>query len=476
MSGKIRVPVNYAPRDYQVPLWNSIVERNVLRAVAVWHRRGGKDVTCLNMCVVKMLQRVGLYWHLLPTYGMGRRIVWNGIGRDGNRYLDSFPSQLVKNINNTDMRVELTNGSIYQVVGTEDLNRLVGANPVGIILSEWSLMDPQVWDYLRPILAENGGWAVFIYTARGRNHGYELYQMARNNPRWFCELLTVNDTNAVSVEAIQEEREAGMPEELIKQEFYCSFDASLVGSYYGPDMEKARSEGRICRVPFEPALPVQTVWDLGMSDSTAIIFYQVHDREIRIIDFHESHGEGMAAYARVLQEKSAVEGYVYGTHWAPHDIKVRELGTGSSRESVAMSLGIRFKTVQGTNQHGAAVKKLPVVDGIQMARNILSRCWFDEIKCKRLVDALTEYRKDYNEKTRIYSDNPRKDWTSHAADAFRYLAMALPSQMRRRMNHKQVHAISEYDPLAWGTEEYSRMQYEILERANPDTFNWGVRA
>lgn len=447
---KIRVPVSYVPRSYQVGAWNHIVENGGKRAVLVWHRRGGKDITSLNMCVVNMFKRVGLYWHLFPTYGMGRRIIWNGIGKEGNKYLDAFPKEAIDSINNTDMRIQLNNGSIYQVVGTDDLNKLVGANPVGIILSEWSLMDPRVWDYLRPILVENDGWAVFIYTARGRNHGYEMYQMARANPRWYCELLTVNDTNAISEEAIQEEREAGMPEELVKQEFYCSFNASLHGSYFGQLMEKTRDEGRITHVPYEPELPVHTVWDLGMSDSTSIIFYQVHDRQIRIIDYHEGAGEGIAHYVKTLADKP----YVYGTHWAPHDIRVRELGTGLSREQVARQLGITFRVVRGTENK----VKIPVQDGIEMARNIISRCWFDNSNCKRLVDALTEYRKSYNEKTKIFSDVPYKDWTSHAADAFRYLAMAIPADMRKKPRMLQTHADSSYDIMEWGTENYVNSQ------------------
>ena len=226
---EIQVPDNWRPRDYQLDLWKYL-ENGGKRAVAVWHRRAGKDLLSVNWCVTAALKRKGLYWHLLPTYNQGRKIVWDGMTRDGRSFLEHFPKELWSNVNNTDMRLELKNGSIYQVVGTDNVDRLVGSNPVGVVFSEYSLQDPRAWDLVRPILAENGGWAVFIYTARGRNHGYDMFNMASRNERWFCQRLSIDDTSVLTQEAIEEEREAGMPEELIQQEFYCSFDAPLVGS------------------------------------------------------------------------------------------------------------------------------------------------------------------------------------------------------------------------------------------------------
>jgi hypothetical protein len=335
--------------------------------------------------------------------------------RDGRKFIEHFPKEMWEAVNNTEMRLTLKNGSIYQVVGTDNVDRLVGANPVGVVFSEYSLQDPRAWDYIRPILAENGGWALFIYTARGRNHGYDMLNMARRNERWFQQTLTVDDTRAISIEAVDEERESGMPEEMIQQEFYCSFDAPLVGSYYGTAMAKLLADGRLGSLPYEPRLEVHTAWDLGVSDSTAIVFYQKHGQEIRIIDYYEASGEGMAHYAKVIKERD----YVYGEHLAPHDIQVRELGSGKSRLEVARELGIRFRVVPN----------LRIDDGIEAVRTTLPKCWFDEKKCTHLIESLRQYRKDFDEKHKVFRDKPLHDWTSHPADAFRYMCVGLRDQL-----------------------------------------------
>ena len=416
---EIQVPDNWRPRDYQLDLWKYL-ENGGKRAVAVWHRRAGKDLLSVNWCVTAALKRKGLYWHLLPTYNQGRKIVWDGMTRDGRSFLEHFPKELWANVNNTDMRLELKNGSIYQVVGTDNVDRLVGSNPVGVVFSEYSLQDPRAWDLVRPILAENGGWAVFIYTARGRNHGYDLFNMADRNERWFCQRLSIDDTSVLTQEAIEEEREAGMPEELIQQEFYCSFDAPLVGSYYGSLMAKALAEERIKNVPYEPRLEVHTAWDLGMGDSTAIIWFQQFGNEYRIIDYYENQGEGIPHYVKIVREKD----YIYGRHIAPHDIKVREMGTGKSRFEVARDLGLRFDICPN----------IQIDDGIEAARSIIPRCYFDEKKCTILVEALRQYRKDYDEKNKVYKNRPLHDWSSHGADAFRYLALGTRDINKNRQN------------------------------------------
>ena len=428
---EIQVPDNWRPRDYQIDLWKYL-ENGGKRAVAVWHRRAGKDLLSVNWCVTAALKRKGLYWHLLPTYNQGRKIVWDGMTRDGRSFLEHFPKELWANVNNTDMRLELKNGSIYQVVGTDNVDRLVGSNPVGVVFSEYSLQDPRAWDLVRPILAENGGWAMFIYTAGGRNHGYDLFNMANRNERWFCQRLSVDDTAVLNQEAIDEEREAGMPEELIQQEFYCSFDAPLVGSYYGSLMAKALAEERIKNVPYEPRLEVHTSWDLGMGDSTAIIWFQQFGNEYRIIDYYENQGEGIPHYVKIVREKD----YIYGRHIAPPDIKDREMGTGKSRFEVARDLGLRFDICPN----------IQIDDGIEAARSIIPRCYFDEKKCTILVEALRQYRKDYDEKNKVYKNRPLHDWSSHGADAFRYLALGTRDINKNRQSFPDF-ADSNYNVL-----------------------------
>lgn len=228
---EITIPYNYAPRDYQSGLYDCI-GNGYLRGVAVWHRRAGKDKTLLNLIVKEAFKRVGVYYYLFPTYQQGRKVLWDGIDRNGFRYMDHIPEQLREKTNQAEMKITLINGSLVQIVGTDNIDSVMGTNPVGCVFSEYSLQNPAAWDLIRPILAENGGWAVFNYTPRGRNHGFILYEMAKNNPDWYCELLTVDDTGAVSADVVQAEREAGMSEEMIQQEFYCSFEASLSSCFF----------------------------------------------------------------------------------------------------------------------------------------------------------------------------------------------------------------------------------------------------
>jgi hypothetical protein len=392
-----------------MPLWDHL-EGGGKRAVAVWHRRAGKDSVALNWTAAAAHQRKGTYWHMLPTQAQARKTVWDGIDRAGRRMIDqAFPPSIRINHRKDEMKIELKCGSVWQLVGSDNYNALIGANPVGVVFSEYSVADPAAWDYIRPILAENGGWAVFIYTARGRNHGAMLYEMAKGNPSWFAQLLTVDDTRVIGPDVIDEERAAGMSEDMIQQEFYCSFSAALVGAYYGRQMSDAEKEGRIGNVPYEPNLRVETWWDLGVGDSTAIWFVQRYQREIRVIDYYEMSGEGLSHYAKVLQAKP----YVYSRHIAPHDIEVREFGTGKTRRETAAGLGIRF----------ILAPNIGIEDGIDAVRAMLPRCMFDMKKCDRLIEALRQYRKAWDDKNRRFQDHPHHDWASHAADAGRYGAV-----------------------------------------------------
>ena len=426
---KLRVPVDWRPRPYQLPLWK-FLEDGGKRAVCVWHRRAGKDLCSINWAVVSALQRPGLYWHLFPTYNQGRKIAWDGMTKDGRAFLNHFPEELVEGKNNTEMRLTLKNGSIFQVVGTDNVDRLIGANPVGVIFSEYSVQDPRAWDYIRPILAENDGWALFIFTARGRNHGYDLLNIAKRNETWFQQVLSVEDTRAIPMSAVDEERAAGMPEEMIEQEFFCSFDAPLVGAYYGNAMARLLADKHITKVPYEPLLDVHTSWDLGVGDSTVILFFQLQGNEIRIIDYYENQGEGLAHYIKVLREKE----YVYGDHYAPHDIQVRDFSTGRSRLEIARELGVRFRVAAN----------LRIDDGIEAVRSILPRCYFDEDKCSHLIEALRQYRKDYDEKLKAYKDRPLHDWTSHPADAMRYLALSVRDRINKKISNLPRQAELEY--------------------------------
>lgn len=219
----ITLPHNYQPRNYQLPVLRAL-DSGIKRAVCVWHRRAGKDKTFLNYTIRCMYERVGVYYYFFPTYSQGKKILWDGIDKEGKPLLDHFPEPLVASKNATEMKITLWNGSLFQVIGTDNYDSIVGTNPIGCVFSEFALQDPLAWGYIRPILAENGGWAIFPYTPRGFNHGYDLYQMAEMNLNWYSEKLTVDDTQAITSQQVEEERQSGMSESLIQQEFYCSFE------------------------------------------------------------------------------------------------------------------------------------------------------------------------------------------------------------------------------------------------------------
>ena len=402
------------------------------RGVAVWHRRAGKDKSLINLAVKKAYERVGAYYYFFPSYTQGKKILWNGIDKDGFKFLNHIPEQLRARTNQAEMLIELSNGSIFQIVGSDNIDSVVGTNPVGCVFSEYALQDPRGFDFVRPILRENGGWAMFNFTPRGHNHGYDLYVMAKNNPDWFCEILTVKDTlkpdgtQYITDADIESERRDGMGEELILQEFFCSFEAAIPGAYYGTEMRLARDEGRVCKVDFQPEFTVYTAWDLGVSDSTAIWFYQIIGREIHVIDYYENAGEGLGHYINYLFDKVGIEkGYKYGEFNAPHDIKAREKSTGKSLlETAWREHQVRFNVVPSVG----------LESGIETVRRVLKRCWFDETRCERGINCLTSYHKDWDSKGRVWRLSPVHDWASHGADSFRYLALSVGEEGRMISN------------------------------------------
>jgi len=354
--------------------------------------------------------------------------------------MDHFPKQIIARKNDQEMLIEVKGAkgnSIYQVVGTDKgMDYLRGTNPVGVIFSEYSRMSPAVWDTIRPILRENDGWAIFAYTPWGENHGYEMYNMALNNDEWFASFLTVDDTTdhagkrLISDADVQEEKDSGMSGEMVAQEFYCSFQSALPGAYFASEMESALEQGRITQVAYEPELPVDTYWDLGVSDSNAIWFAQHIGNETRLIDYYENSGEGLLHYIQALRQKP----YVYGKHYAPHDIEVREFSTGRSRRDTALNLGIDF--IVG--------KKIDKMESIDSLRRFLGRCWFDQGRCKTGIAALRNFHKAFNDKTRTFS-SPVHDWSSHGVDALMECSNAYYLDGFEQTARKQTQTLNEYD-------------------------------
>ena len=416
----ITLPLNYTPRWYQMPAWTAL-ETGIKRALLIWHRRAGKDLFALNYCATQALERVGAYWHIFPTYKQGRKIAWEGKTKAGRGFLSHFPKEMIVRQRDQEMTLDFFNGSSYQIVGADNPDSQVGTNPVGMIFSEWAVMnDPSIWRFLQPILVENGGWAIFITTPRGRNHCYDMLQRIKNNPLWYSEVLPASVTKAVSAEAIEEARAEGMTADMIAQEFECSFDAALENAFYGEEMRLASEENRITQVPYEPSLQVETWWDLGMYDQTSIWWAQHSMGSKRLIDYEFASGQPLSYYAALLHKKREKWNCSYRVHLVPHDARVRSLNDGKTRVKTLKELGVgRIKVV----------KKHALQDGIQQVRQFLRTSYWDEQNCATGLEGLRQYRKSPvegamdPEGNQMFSSEPVHDWASHPADAYRTGAM-----------------------------------------------------
>lgn len=442
---EITIPHNYTPRSYQRDFWAAFDSGKYNRFVQVWHRRSGKDITDFNLVVREALREPQIITYVFPTLVMGRQILWEGMDNEGNKFIDHYiPAEVIEGKpNDTRMTINFKNGSIFRVGGSDTPDSLRGGNTKLFILSEWAEQDPYTWTVIRPILLANKGRALFNYTPKGDNHAKGTFELAEDEMArggsWWCQKLTVDDTKLFTEEELKQElkeliREHGEAEGKAKyeQEYMCSFDAPVIGSYFGEAMRTAESEGRITSVPYDPSSPVNTVWDLGVGDSNVLWFYQLVGKEVRVIDLYASSGVGIEHYSNVM--RGTVDGYErmakysYGNHFAPHDIEVTELGTGKTRLETALSFGINFQVVA----------KLGVDDGIEAARRLIARAWFDKTNCEQGISALKNYHKEWDEKNKVYRPYPKHDWSSHYADGWRYLAVSLNEAKLPERTHERV--------------------------------------
>lgn len=404
---KVKLPNDFTPRKHQVPFWRYFASGGK-RYVLLAHRRMGKDLNMMHLAAVKSTQRVGNYIHMLPSYSQARRVIWDAIDGQGRRIIDTvFPPEIRMDTRNNDMFIRFLWGSTWQLQGSDTYNAIMGTNPVGISYSEYSLSDPMAWEYLAPILHENGGWACFAYTPRGRGAGYNLYQHAVNSPgQWGTSYLTVKETGMEHL-AIQA-KEDGVSDELIAQEYYLSFDAPNSGSVFGAVMSKARREGRLRGNLYDPSLAVYTAWDLGFTDATAIWFYQKVGKFIHVIDYYENFGERCEFYLEILRKR----GYMYGNAILPHDAKHKDWTTGRLRTELFNERGMPNRVLE------------PIDLGLQveLGRSLVGRCIFDEEKCQRGILCLESYHYPWNDKNRAFGKHPVHDWSSHGSSAFMSMA------------------------------------------------------
>jgi phage terminase large subunit len=406
----------FVPRDYQLPICNAFEKKGYKKLAIVLPRRAGKDIVALNLLIRAAFKRIGTYYYLLPDAVQARRVMFDGKTNNGQRIIDFIPQELIKSINIQQMKITLVNDSIIQFVGSERYDSLRGTNPVGCVFSEAAYSHPQAYPTLSSILLANGGFVIFISTPFGENHFYKLFEIAKANPdEWFSYFLTARETGHITHEQIEREILTGViSPDMAEQEYYCSFSIGAIGAYYAKYLNRMELNNQIGTIDWEPNFPVHSSWDLGVRDQTCILLFQCIGRQINIIDMYQNSDVGLEHYINVLQSKP----YTWGKHIAPHDIKVREFTSGGiSRIDKAAQLGFKF----------VIAPNLTVIDGIESVRTTLPRIYIDNQRCRPLIEALRNYRKEYDAATKMYRQKPLHDMSSHICDSLRMLATYLPN-------------------------------------------------
>lgn len=413
---KIQIPYKWEPRDYQLPAWRSW-DGGCKHLELIWHRRSGKDDVCLNISAKAALKRQATYWHMLPEAAQARKAIWEAINpHTGIRRIDeAFPREIRTATREQEMMIKFVNGSTWQVVGSDNYNSLVGAPPAGVVYSEWALAKPSARAYLRPILAENGGWQIFITTPRGKNHAHKTYKAAKSNPDAFAQKLTAYQTGVFSPEQLESERLSYIDdfgedygEASFQQEYLCSFDAAILGTFYTKEIAILEQEGRLVEFDIEDRA-VDVAMDIGKTDDTSIWFYQRGFKGPDVIDFHTSNGHDMDFYINLLRGKD----YKIGTLFLPHDARQKRLGMPRTVEQQFRDAGFIVRVIPNHS----------IQDGIQAARKTLQVCRIHE-RCEDGVEALRMYRREWDADNKVFRNKPVHDWASNPADGFRYMAMS----------------------------------------------------
>lgn len=410
-------------RWYQRAFHEHLVSKPGVRAIEIAHRRWGKDEVVLAAACELAHRRVGTYWHCLPQYAQARKALWTAVNaHTGRRRIDeAFPPELRQTTNEQEMFIRLKNGSTWQLIGSDRYDATVGSGPVFIAYSEWALANPDAWGYHRPMLEENGGGAAFITTPRGRNHAHAMYRMAKENSRWFAEVSSVHDTGALSPAQIEQslaEYTAIYGEDVgrarFEQEYECSFNAAILGAFYAREMVAVRKERRIAEIEPLPNRPVHRAWDIGVSDDTSIWWFQVVGTQVFVLDCHTRSGVGLDHHAGIVHDRHAERGWLSGIDFVPHDAKVREWGSGRTRVETMRDFGLRPQLCPNATK----------MDGINAARRTLARCVFHPRTEEAGIAALEQYRRAWDDESKTYQESEVRDWTTHLADAFRYLALS----------------------------------------------------
>jgi len=408
MEEVLDIELDYSPRT----VFEDFHNRQERWAVVVAHRRCGKTVSCINDLIFRALtedKEHGQYAYVAPYYSQAKNIAWD--------YLQRYSKPVMAKANQSELWVELVNGAKIKLYGADNPDALRGLYLDGVVLDEYADMRPRMWgEIIRPLLADRMGWAVFIGTPKGHNAFYDVYTNATKDNRWFAKTLRASQTGLLPDSEL-EDAQASMSPDQYEQEFECSFEAAIMGAYYGKEMRVLTDAKRITTVEADPLFPVNTAWDLGYSDDTALWFYQVIYGEIRILDYHSSNGHQVSYYTDLLESKRQENKWKYGKHYLPHDARAKTLASGGKSiiEQIASKIPIESLKI---------VPSLSLQDGIQATRLALMRSWFDADRCHDGIECLRQYQREYDEDKKVFRDKPKHDWTSHGADAFRMLAIA----------------------------------------------------
>ncbi len=417
-------------RPHQQAFHKALVTQSHKRLIEIAHRRWGKDEIVLGATCELMHKRIASYWHMLPLQNQARKALWTQINANtGKRRIDEiFPPEIREKTLDDEMFIKLKCGSTWQLVGSDNYNSLVGGGVAGVVFSEWALANPSSWGYLRPMIEENNGWAAFITTPRGRNHAYNMFERAKRTPdTWFAEKSSIYDTKALNQAQLDEAlgdniaiygKDHGTA--MFQQEYECSFDAAILGAYYGAEIAEIRRSGRLTEVATVPWKPVHRAWDIGVRDDTSIWFFQVVGGRVIVLDcYTDNGGPGVDHYAQIIREKCEALGVDWrqGTDFVPHDAKVKEWGIGRTRIEQMLDCGLRPEVCKDASK----------LDGINAARMTLKTAVFDH-RCDDGemggFSALTMYRRAWDDDKKAFKSTEEHDWSSHLADAWRYLALS----------------------------------------------------
>ena len=379
-------------------------------AVLVCHRRAGKTVATICDTIRRAVIENKLnarYAYIAPYYAQAKNIAWD--------YLLRFAAPAIVKANQSELWVELVNGAKIRLFGADNPDALRGLYLDGVVLDEYADMKPRIWgEIVRPLLTDREGWATFIGTPKGHNGFWDIYNEASNSPRWYTKTLRADQSGLLPLAEL-EDAQRSMSINQYEQEFLCSFEAAILGAYYGQEMRRVTDMERITTVDYDPMFPCHTAWDLGFNDSTAIWWFQSVYGEIRVLDYHQSNGQAIPFYTGLIKQKEEEFGYKYGTHWLPHDARAKTLASGGRSIIEQISTKIDIK-------HLRIVPNLSLQDGIQATRLALTRAWFDN-RCNEGIECLRQYQREWDDDKKVFRDKPKHDWTSHGADAFRYLSI-----------------------------------------------------